>query len=214
MQYREISKRKALLRSKTCLHLFQAAAVTLTVTAMSAANLADLHGRIKRTVPAPRQVSEAAASAQSTTFNGDQGPGPGPIGPGPGCNLLPAPASVGASVNLSYFGPPPSESNPSLVGPVQLLKSGNIDAAKGTITLPLYKGSMSGNHKSVWYVLTDVDDHGVATLLGLNYSAKLTYSATAARTANLDDQGNFVFDRGTVDYEIPLIVQVCGPGCG
>jgi hypothetical protein len=107
---------------------------------------------------------------------------------------------VGASVNLSYFGPPPSESNPSLVGPVQLLKSGTIDAAKGTITLPLYQGSMSGNHKSVWYVLTDVDDQGVATLLGLNYSAKLTYSANAARTANLDDQGNLVFDKGTVDF--------------
>jgi len=210
MRYPEILKRKTLHRSKTCLHLFQAAAVTLTVTAMSAANLAELHGRMKRAIPAPRQAAEATASAQSTTFNSDQGPGPGPIGPGPGCNLLPAPASVGASVNLSYFGPPPSESNPSLVGPVQLLKSGNIDAAKGTITLPLYKGSMSGNHKSVWYVLTDVDDQGVATLLGLNYSAKLTYSAAAARTANLDDQGNFVFDRGTVDFS-PVRGIVPGP---
>src|SRR5262245_21513249 len=55
--------------------------------------------------------------------NTDQGPGPGPIGLGPGCNLFPAPPSVGASVDLSYFGPSPSESNPSLVGPVQLLKS-------------------------------------------------------------------------------------------
>ena len=63
-----------------------------------------------------------------------------------------------------------------------MLKSGTIDAAKGTITLPLYKGSISGNHKSVWYVLTDVDDQGVATLLGLNYSAKLAYTASAART--------------------------------
>src|SRR5579864_3945317 len=185
MKYLEFPKRKAALRrSRTSLHLFQAAVVTLTVTAMSAANLAELHSRMKRAVPAPPQTA-AAASAQSTTFNTDQGPGPGPIGPGPGCNLLPAPASVGAAVNLSYFGPPPSESNPSLVGPVQLLKSGTIDVAKGTITLPLYQGSMSGNHKSVWYVLTDVDDQGVATLLGLNYSAKLTYSANAARTANL-----------------------------
>ena len=211
MMYLELPKRKAALRrSRTSLRIFQAAVITLTVTAMSAANLAELHGRIKRTLPAPRQVSEAAASAQSTTFNGDQGPGPGPIGPGPGCNLLPAPASVGASVNLSYFGPPPSESNPSLVGPVQLLKSGTIDAAKGTITLPLYKGSMGGNHKSVWYVLTDVDDQGVATLLGLNYSAKLAYSANAARTANLDDQGNLVFDKGTVDFS-PVRGIVPGP---
>jgi hypothetical protein len=55
-----------------------------------------------------------------------------------------------------------------------LLKSGTIDAAKGTITLPLYQGSMAGSKKTVWYILTDVDDPGVATLLGLNYSAKLS----------------------------------------
>jgi hypothetical protein len=67
------------------------------------------------------------------------GPGPGPLGPGPGCNLFPAPPSIGASVHLSYFGPPPSETNPSLVGPVQLLKSGTVDDQKGTLTLPLYQ---------------------------------------------------------------------------
>ena len=55
------------------------------------------------------------------------GPGPGPLAPGPGCNLFPAPPSIGAGVHLSYFGPPPSETNPSLVGPVQLLKSGTVD---------------------------------------------------------------------------------------
>src|SRR5439155_26180762 len=69
---------------------------------------------------------------------------------------------------------------------------------------------MGGNHKSVWYVLTDVDDQGVATLLGLNYSAKLAYTANAARTANLDDQGNLVFDKGTVDFS-PVRSIVPGP---
>nr|MDQ2901039.1 hypothetical protein [Acidobacteriota bacterium] len=67
-------------------------------------------------------------------------PGPGPMGPGPGCNLFPAPPSVGATVDLSYFGPPPSATNSSFVGPVQLLKSGQVDDVKGTVTLPLYKG--------------------------------------------------------------------------
>ena len=66
-------------------------------------------------------------------------PSPGVFGPGPGCNLFPAPASVGATVDLSYFGPPPSVNNPSLVGPVQLLKSGQVNTQKGTVTLPLYK---------------------------------------------------------------------------
>src|SRR6202007_386664 len=105
-------------------------------------------------------------------FTTAQGPGPGPIGPGPGCNLFPAPPSVGATVNLSYFGPSPSTVNRSLVGTVQLLNSGPVDVSKGTITIPLYLGHMK-NGKNVWYVLLDVDDSDVANELGLNFSAKL-----------------------------------------
>ncbi len=197
-------------QSKPPSHLYLAVAVAAAASTLGAANVAELHARAKRILPEPRTVAQTDASTGSTTFNTDQGPGPGPIGPGPGCNLLPAPASVGAAVNLSYFGPPPSESNPSLVGPVQLLKSGTIDAAKGTITLPLYQGSMAGSKKTVWYVLTDVDDQGVATLLGLNYSAKLSYAANGARTANLDENGNLVFDKGTVDFS-PVRSIVPGP---
>lgn len=133
-------------------------------------------------------------------FNSAQGPGPGPIGPGPGCDLFPAPPSVGASVPLSYFGPSPSTTNPSLVGPVQLLKSGTVDAEHGTITLPLYKGTLKGTKKNVWYILTDVSDQGVADELGLNFSAKLAFAANAARTGNLDTNGNIVFDKGSVNF--------------
>jgi hypothetical protein len=132
------------------------------------------------------------------------------FGPGPGCNLFPAPASIGTTVPLSYFGPPPSTQNPSLVGPEQLLKSGQLDVAHGTITLPLYLGSMAGTKKNVWYILTDVDDPGVAAELGLNFSAKLTFAADGARTANLDNQGNLVFDKGTVDFR-PVRKIVPGP---
>jgi hypothetical protein len=154
--------------------------------------------------------SSPTGSSSSGTFNFDQGPGPGPIGPGPGCNLFPAPPSVGATVPLTYFGPPPSETNPSLVGPVQLLKSGTVDAAHGTITLPLYLGHMKGSGKNVWYILTDVDDPNVAAELGLNFSAKLTFAARAARTANLDANGDLVFDKGTVDFS-PVRSIVPGP---
>jgi hypothetical protein len=149
-------------------------------------------------------------SGNANTFNSDQGPGPGPIGPGPGCNLFPAPPSVGATVPLSYFGPSPSETNPSLVGPVQLLKSGTVDAARGTITLPLYLGHMKGNKKNVWYILTDVDDPNVAAELGLNFSAKLTFASNAARTATLAADGTLVFDKGTVDFS-PVRNVVPGP---
>src|SRR5713226_7530666 len=162
-----------------------------------------LHARVKRPVAAvPANLDLAAATAlASTTFNSEQGPGPGPIGPGPGCNLFPAPASIGTTVPLSYFGPPPSDTNRSLVGPVQLLDSGQVDVAHGTITLPLYLGHLKGSGKNVWYVLTDVDDSNVAAELGLNFSAKLTFASHSARTGNLDANGNIVFDAGTVNFK-------------
>ncbi|MBV8841742.1 MAG: hypothetical protein JO307_02925 [Bryobacterales bacterium] len=102
-------------------------------------------------------------------------------------------------MNLSYFGPPPSTVNQSLVGPVQLLKTGPVDAAKGTITIPLYLGHMKDG-RNVWYILTDVDDSDVAASLGLNFSAKMTFMANASRTANLDQNGDLIFDQGTVDF--------------
>ena len=160
--------------------------------------------------PATAAASSSTASTSADMFNFDQGPGPGPIGPGPGCNLFPAPPSVGASVPLTYFGPSPSETNSSLVGPVQLLKSGTVDSAHGTITLPLYLGHMKGSKKNVWYILTDVDDPNVAAELGLNFSAKLTFASNAARTATLAADGTLVFDKGTVDFS-PVRSIVPGP---
>src|SRR5579862_4222093 len=161
-----------------------------------------MHLRAKRPAPQPSTTIESAASplVLSSTFNSAQGPGPGAIGPGPGCDLFPAPASVGASVPLTYFGPSPSSVNPSLVGPVQLLSSGTVDAAHGTITIPLYKGRLAGSNKTIWYILTDVDDSNVAAELGLNFSTKLKFASAAARTGNLDADGNIVFDKGTVNF--------------
>ncbi len=143
-------------------------------------------------------------------------PGPGPLGPGPGCNLFPAPPSVGANVDLTYFGPAPSELNPSLVGPNQLLRSGVVDAKNGTITLPLYKGflkagAQGAKPKNIWYVLTDVNDANVAAFLGINYSAKLSYAGSTARTANFDDNGTLIFDQGTVDFSPVRTVTAGSP---
>jgi hypothetical protein len=161
-----------------------------------------MHAKVKRVVATPASNVDAASTSagSSSDFNSEQGPGPGAIGPGPGCDLFPAPASVGASVPLTYFGPSPSTVNPSLVGPVQLLNTGTVDAAHGTITIPLYKGTLKGTKKNIWYILTDVSDQGVAQELGLNFSAKLAFDANAARTGTLDANGNIVFDKGTVDF--------------
>jgi hypothetical protein len=92
---------------------------------------------------------------------------------------------------------------------VQLLKTGPVDATKGTITIPLYLGHIK-NGKNVWYILTDVDDADVAASLGLNFSAKMTFMANAARTANLDNNGDLVFDKGTVDFS-PIRSITPGP---
>ena len=80
-----------------------------------------------------------------------------------------------------------------------MLKTGPVDTTNGTITIPLYLGHLK-NGKNVWYVLTDVDDSNVAAELGLNFSAKMTFMSNAARTANLDQNGDLVFDKGTVDF--------------
>ena len=161
-----------------------------------------LHALAKRPTAQAVTTPDIGAATQviDSSFNTAQGPGPGAIGPGPGCDLFPAPPSVGASVPLSYFGPSPSTVDPSLVGPVQLLRSGTVDAAHGTITLPLYKGTLKGSGKNVWYILTDVSDQGVADELGLNFSSKLAFAANAARTGTLDANGNIVFDKGAVNF--------------
>jgi hypothetical protein len=153
--------------------------------------------------------SPFAGTTTAGNPNTAQGPGGVPLGPGPGCNVFPASANIGTAVPLSYFGPPPSSVNQSLVGPVQLLNTGQIDSKAGTITIPLYLGHMK-NGKNVWYILTDVDDASVAAELGLNFSAKMTFMANAARTANFDFNNDLVFDAGTVDFS-PVRNIVPGP---
>jgi hypothetical protein len=62
----------------------------------------------------------------------------------------------------------------------------------------------------VWYILTDVSDQQVATLLGLNFSAKLTFAGTGARTANFNSNGDLIFNAGSVNFA-PDRVLVAGP---
>lgn len=189
----------------------QSSAAQTTVKSSLSTEVLAMHARLKRPVPGAPEIFESAAAVSSpNNFNSDQGPGYGPRAGLPGCDVFPAPASVGANVGLSYFGPSPSTTNPSLVGPVQLLDSGKLDAINGTITLPLYLGYMKGTRKKVWYILSDVDDPGVAAELGLNFSAKMAFMAPAARTANFDDNGNLIFDAGTVDFS-PVRNIVPGP---
>ena len=128
---------------------------------------------------------------------------------GPGCIIDPASPAIGADVPETYFGPAPSSVLKELVGPLQLLTAGVLDIRAATITLPLYKGKVRSTNQTVWYVLTDTTDRDNAAALGLNFSAKLVYSAVspnAARTATLQKDTSLVFDAGTVDFAPEHIV--------
>ncbi len=130
-------------------------------------------------------------------------------GPAPGCSILPASPAIGADVPETYFGPAPSSVQKELVGPLQLLTAGVLDARAGTITLPLYKGKVQSTGETVWYILTDTTDRDNAAALGLNFSAKLVYSAVsqrAVRTATLQRDATLLFDAGTVDFSPDRIV--------
>ncbi|MCI0569287.1 MAG: hypothetical protein L0Y66_00905 [Myxococcaceae bacterium] len=117
-------------------------------------------------------------------------------------DIAPAPPSIGADIPLTYFGPPPTAVNPRLIGPLQLLKAGQLDTAAGTITLPLYQGQLQGTGQKVWFILTDTTDVKNAEALGLNHSAKLAYGETCrgARQGTLEVDGTVTFDKGTVDF--------------
>jgi hypothetical protein len=189
---------------------------------LSPVDLLNLHSHHLAGVPAHKEKTMNPSSGVLLAFVmlfhplmalAQSGPGPGPFeSRGAGCNLFPPSAAIGAGVDPSYFGPPPSQANPSLVGPLQLLRSGTVDFEDGTMTLPLYKGYMKAKGKgrmgaTVWFILTDTDDPQAALSLGLNFSQKLSFSTVGARTGNLDENGAIVFDRGTVDFRPELEVE-------
>src|SRR5271156_401903 len=206
------------------LHYANALALALGTVAVSSAQVTTqarapltpetmaLHRLAKRPLSFATAKPEVSAASDSG-FNSAQGFGALARDQGePGCDLFPAPANIGTNVGLSYFGPPPSTVNQSLVGPVQLLDTGQVDATVGTITIPLYKGTVKSTGKTAWYILTDVSDPGIAAELGLNFSAKMNNITTAARTGNLGPDGNIIFDKGTVNFAAERNIVPGPPG--
>ena len=132
---------------------------------------------------------------------------------GPGCDVTPASAAVGADVAETYFGPPPSSVNPSLVGPLELLTAGDIDRQNLTVELPLYRGEIEDG-RNVFYIVTDTTDEGNAQGLGINFSAKLAFAdiGRGVRNATLQSDGLLVFEEGTVDFSPERQVEAGGEG--
>lgn len=141
-----------------------------------------------------------SVSFAQVTNRGDEGV--------PGQEFRPAPESIAPDVPLIVSSPSPSDVNPSLLGPVLLLKSGRVDMEAGTVTLPLHEGRMQSG-ESVWYVLTDATDEGIAELLGLNHAPKMLYADfnNGVRSATAQPDGTLVFERGAVDFSPELIIE-------
>src|SRR6266478_6389419 len=95
-----------------------------------------------------------------------------------------------------------------------------VDLSKESVRLPLYKGEANG--QTVWYVLLDASDQGIAHDLGVNYAPKLSNLAIgdpeAAQTVTLDspspDQNKFgtavVNFQGAPDFS-PTRIAEPGP---
>lgn len=179
---------KTLFTSRRSLSFF--ALVTLTTIVVLAFILVPL--------PLAKNIVAEAHQAPALQDDGEEGRDD---------DTRPAPASIGADVPLTYFGPAPSSVKKELVGPVQLLTAGTVDEEEGTITLPLYRGQLPDG-RSIWYILTDTTDQGNAEALGLNFAPKLAYAAVenAVRIGRLEQDASITFTTGTVDFSPELSV--------
>ncbi len=132
--------------------------------------------------------------AQATVVNrGKEGP--------PLSEIRPAPKSIYPDQTTVTAQPSPSEVDPAFLGPVLLMKSGIVDLENGTVTLPLRRGRLASG-QTVWSVLTDVTDEGLAKLYGVNYAPKMAYGPTgkALRKGHIEQDGSIVFESGKVDF--------------
>lgn len=82
-----------------------------------------------------------------------------------------------------------------------LMPSAKVDLTQDTVTLPLRHGHLADG-RSVYFVLTDVSDAAKARSLGLVYAPKLknAIGAHSTRHGQINQAGEFTFDRGTVDF--------------
>ena len=68
-----------------------------------------------------------------------------------------------------------------------------VDTANHTATLPLYRGIEDG--KTVWYIITDASDAGVARRFGVNFAPSLaSIGAPATQRATKNTDGTYTFE--------------------
>ena len=128
----------------------------------------------------------------------------GPASGGPGCSVQEAQGPSGAIVAEAYASPSQSLADPSLVGPLQLQRSGEPAPAQFMKEFPLYRGQMADG-RNVFYVITDTTDEDNARELGINFSPGLAFVdvGRGARAARLTEDGLVIFEKGAVDFSQP-----------
>jgi hypothetical protein len=82
--------------------------------------------------------------------------------------------AFGTAIQAGYQGPMASDEDPGLVGPVNLLRNGQVHfGVTPNFTTPLYFG-VSAKNSSYWYIVTDSSDEGES--LHVAFRALLTGS--------------------------------------
>ncbi len=136
---------------------------------------------------------------------------------------------------IAWYGSPPAKADEGTSGETHglgqlsgLLPRSNlvlesalqVDLSKETVRLPLYKGTANG--QTVWFILTEASDAGLAKNSGLNYAPKLANiaisCAACVQTVTLDsptpDANKFgpavVHFQGAPDFT-PMRTLVPGP---
>lgn len=84
-----------------------------------------------------------------------------------------------------------------------------LDEGKGTITLPLFKGTHNGD--DAWYVVTESSDREDAERRGINWSPKLINAIGTRAVQQVAISGGRIAFKGTVNFA-PVRTVVPGPG--
>ena len=135
-------------------------------------------------------------------------------------------ATIGGAFSFTQLGsasaaaPKPSHSQPTFLDQHKLIlrSAKQVNLHNDTVRLPLHRGEFNGN--TVWFVLTEASDFGLAADLNVNYAAKLTNLGitcpTCVQTVTQTSDPKLTFGEGTIHFQgapdfSPKRILVPGP---
>jgi hypothetical protein len=125
----------------------------------------------------------------------------------------------GASAT-SAASPKPSQAQPTFLDQHKLIlrSAQQVNLHNNTVRLPLHRGEFNG--ETVWFVVTEASDFGLAADLNVNYSAKLSNLGiscpTCVQTVTQTSDPKLKFGEGTIHFQgapdfSPKRILVPGP---